>query len=154
MLVALLVAIGAAIYFVGTQAEFVGTQGAAGEPPARLAVQIDTPPPLVAAPGWPFQQLPLVAKFTIPVPRVGLVTSTALLPRVFEPVAIPRLPFPPPPGPAVPDDLSPLWLLSPLAAGAFIGGADAVVESVIPEPATLLLLSTGLLLLGLLARRG
>lgn len=119
--------------------------GAMGEGPTGISIQVDTPPkPPVAAAGWPFQQLPLVAKFGVITPRVRPIPPVA-----FTPVPIPQRPFVPQ-VPEVPSRPSP-WLLAPLAGGAFIGGRDgpAPPSEVIPEPSTVILLSTGMLLLGL-----
>lgn len=114
---------------------------------AVAPVPIDTPPPLQPAEGWPFQQLPLVAKFGMPVPEVRLVTSYRQRPFRHALVRTP-------PRQVETDDTPPLWILSPLAAGALLGSADHVTDrAVIPEPSTLLLLASGLLLIGLNARR-
>jgi hypothetical protein len=113
---------------------------------ALAPVPIDTPPPLQPAEGWPFQQLPLVAKFGTPVPEVRLVTSYRQ--RPFRHALVRR-----PTRDIETDDPPPLWLLSPLAAGALVGSADHVDRAVVPEPATLILLASGLVVIGLHARR-
>jgi hypothetical protein len=121
--------------------------------PARYVMPVDTPPPPRAAAGWPFEQLPLVAKFDVPLPQL---TAATFQPRpVFPdvqpvpvPVAAARVPS------AAPGAVSPLWLLPPLAAGAAAGSASGnQVASTIPEPATMILLSTGLAMLGVGAKR-
>jgi hypothetical protein len=107
-------------------------------------VQIDTPPPLELAAGWPFEELPLVKKFAVPIPDLALVSR----PYVFELALI----TPPPGPPAAPAlaQASPLWLLPlPVAAAGF--GRERVSVIVVSEPSPLPLLWTGLLLLGLLA---
>ncbi|HSK21277.1 MAG TPA: hypothetical protein VK912_19130 [Longimicrobiales bacterium] len=159
LLVMTLVTLGAAIFLrsmspaaAGARADMpVGLlaleDGATGEGPTGISIQVDTPPKQpVAAAGWPFQQLPLVAKFGVITPRVRPIPPIA-----FAPVPIPPRPFvPQPPVPDVPVRPSP-WLLAPLAGGAFIGGRDgpAPPPEVIPEPSTVILLSTGMLLLGI-----
>lgn len=156
LLVMLLVTLGAAIVLRGrTSADtppatgislLALEEGATGEGPTGISIQIDTPPKPVAAAGWPFQQLPLVAKFGVITPQVRPIPPIA-----YVPVPIPPRPFvPQPPVTSVPGGPSP-WLLAPLAGGAFIGGRDGPgpPTEVIPEPSTLILLSTGMLLLGL-----
>jgi hypothetical protein len=140
---------------------FFSTQSPAGEPVGAVAIDlservdavaapmaVDTPPSLVAGYGWPFHQLPLVTKFSVPAPPLARMTPVS--PPVFRQVLVPR----PPTLPGLtPERTPPLWLLTPLAVGAFIGGVDDVNTTVIPEPSTILLLSTGMLLVGLGAAR-
>lgn len=154
LLVILLVTLGAAIFLRSgspTDAQSAGRidllaleEGAIGEGATGISIQIDTPPQPVAAAGWPFQQLPMVMKFGVITPQVRPIPPIA-----FAPVPIPQRPFVPQ-VPDVPSRPSP-WLLAPLAGGAFIGGRDgpAPPSEVIPEPSTVILLSTGMLLLGI-----
>lgn len=137
----------------GAAVILLGTEGAAHEPSDAsetelfeivelpVPVHIDTIPPERT---WPFQELPLITKFAAPLPEVSLVASFP--PPIFERALVRRLPTPEP-EPAVDDDL-PLWML-PLPAAAFVVGSDQFASTtVIPEPSTLVLLSTGLLLVG------
>jgi hypothetical protein len=155
LLVILLVTLGAAIFLrsgsptntpsAGRADLLALEEGAFGEGATGISIQIDTPPQQpVAAAGWPFQQLPLVAKFGVITPRVRPIPPIA-----YAPVPIPQRPFVPQ-VPDVPSRPSP-WLLAPLAGGVFIGGRDgpAPPPEVIPEPSTVILLSTGMLLLGI-----
>jgi hypothetical protein len=143
LLVALLAIIAAAF--------FAAPQSPAAERPAPLelgpvVMPIDTPPPLQPVPGWPFEELPLVAKFALPVPQIALVSARP--PLVFE-HALRK--FPTVARPVV-ADRAPYWLL-PLPAAAFVAGRDRVAVTVVPEPTTLFLLATGLLLLAWMALR-
>jgi hypothetical protein len=142
---------------------FFSTQSPAGVPTDAVAIDlaerveaaaapmvVDTPPSLVAGYGWPFHQLPLVTKFGAPVPPMARVTPVP--PPVFRQVLVPAPPSLPG---LVPESTPPLWLLTPLAVGAFIGGVDDVTGTVVPEPSTILLLATGMLMVGIgAARRG
>ncbi len=106
-------------------------------------------PRLRAREGWPFEQLPMVAKFEPPVPHV---VAVAITPPGYIRVV-------PPLAPAVvltepqPED-PPLWLVPVGAGGIGFGGGSTTYDSgVVPEPTTLLLLSGGLALIGLKRRR-
>ena len=132
-------------------------QPAVGPPPALVLAQVtelpppmpvDTPPPMRAASGWPFAQLPHIAKFEAPAPRLSMTMQPRM--PVAQALPVPVRQFPP--AAETPGDV-PLWVLSPLAAGAFLVDADVSgAGSVVPEPATTLLLATGLLALGAKAR--
>lgn len=110
-------------------------------------LQIDTPPPARPAAGWPFQQLPLVTKLELPAPRITVPEFSPMTVAMRPPERVPV-----PSSPRLPGQVAPLWLLAPLAAGAAVGGAEGV-GSVVPEPATMVLLSTGLAMLGAARRR-
>lgn len=123
--------------------------------PVAAAFVVDTPgrtPAVpVAAKGWPFQQLPAVAKFGVPErPRAQL---TPMRPPF---VRIRTQPFPQTPREPFPVGPSPIWLATPLVLGvalADVQGPGAGPGSVVPEPASVLLLATGVALLGLKARQ-
>lgn len=137
-------------------AYYANRQPAVGPPPALALAQVtelpepmavDTPP-LRPASGWPFAQLPHIAKFEAPVPRLSMTMQPRM--PVAQALPVPVRQFPP--AAETPGDV-PLWVLSPLAAGAFLVDADVSgAGSVVPEPATTLLLATGLLALGAKAR--
>ncbi len=121
----------------------------------RHAVQVDTPPPLQQAPGWPFEALPSVDKFTSTVPAIHLANS--LTDYWHEPLLRDVTPFTQllameSSGPSA------AWALPPLAAagGLALGSRESSIThppTVVPEPSTILLLATGLLLVALIAAR-
>jgi hypothetical protein len=154
--VTFLVALGAAVFLAGARtraaADAVPAPSAAALAPPHAPpppMQVDTPPRLIQASGWPFQQLPLVTKFAIPQPRPGLV---AINPPPFHRVLLPPRPLAGPP--VAPVGPPSVWWAAPVAAGAFVGGSDATVgDAVVPEPSTWILMSMGLLLIGIQTRR-
>lgn len=145
-----------AVMLIGlaAMAYYANRPAAAGPPPALVQVTelpgpmpVDTPP-LRQASGWPFAQLPHIAKFEAPVPRLSMTMQPRM--PLAQALPVPARQFPP--AAETPGDV-PLWVLSPLAAGAFLVDADVSgAGSVVPEPATTLLLATGLLALGAKAR--
>jgi hypothetical protein len=111
----------------------------------EMAGRLDESTRLSEAPGWPFQKLPLVAKFApadsqveeVVVPIDSIIRYAPLLDSVLQPVHTPTATEP----------LAPLWVLPPLAMAALVTRADVTAVSVIPEPGTLVLLSVGIVLL-------
>ncbi|NJD09223.1 MAG: PEP-CTERM sorting domain-containing protein [Gemmatimonadetes bacterium] len=149
-LVAGMLVIAAFVTFIGTRNQAVGATAAIklDQVVPLVPMPVDSPPAPRPASGWPFKQLPLIAKFDVPVPQIVAIAVTA------RPVSISDLPArrtPPEPEEEDPG-VAPLWLL-PLAAGAGFGSASADYHSTVPEPSTLILLSAGLALTGLKARR-
>jgi hypothetical protein len=126
--------------------------GRSGPPPGGIpaAFVTDTPPrpPTVpvAAEGWPFQQLPMVAKFGVPERERARLTPMR---SPFISIRTPR--FPETPREPVPAAPSPLWLLTPLAFGVAFADVEGP-GSVVPEPSSVILLATGVALLGLKVR--
>lgn len=110
----------------------------------EMAGRLDTTRPLREAPGWPFAELPLVAKFARPDSQVEEVAALvdSMIPYV------PRIDsvLQPLPAPTPSEPFTPLWVLPPLAAAALVTKAD-VTAVVIPEPRTLILFATGVALL-------
>lgn len=105
-------------------------------------------PSLRAREGWPFEQLPMVAKFDVPVAHVVPVAITPpgyirVVPRIIPSVVL-----------AEPAGAPPLWLV-PVGAGGigFGGGSTTYDGSTAPEPTTFLLISGGLALIALKGRR-
>ncbi|HEX9108879.1 MAG TPA: PEP-CTERM sorting domain-containing protein [Longimicrobiales bacterium] len=125
-------------------------------PPETVATRIrrDLPrpkarPTLRAREGWPFEQLPMIAKLEMPVARVVPVTITPPPYITLAPATVPDSVLAAPVAP-------PLWLVPVGAGGLGFGGGSTTYDSRVPEPATLLLVSGGLALIGLrgLRRKG
>ncbi len=112
-----------------------------------------TPPPLQPAVGWPFEPLPRIAKFTRTLPEVELANTFS------DYLHSPEIRSLPVAASAAPVSRSPsvAWVLPPLAAagGLALGSRESSWggSSVVPEPGTILLLATGLLILGLIVVR-
>lgn len=104
-------------------------------------------PSLRAQEGWPFEQLPMIAKFDVPVAHV--VPSTIIARPVYIKDVPPIMASTPVEDPSAP----PLWLVPVGAGGIGFGGGSTTYSTTVPEPVTLLLLSGGLALIGLKARR-
>jgi hypothetical protein len=119
---------------------------AAGEAAPLLAEDHVVQPPvlptdtLVAGTGWPFQQLPHVAKREIPRPIAGVVS-------VSPSPSFVRVTFPPPELREIPRGAIPVLWVAPVAL-LIGGGGSAGATAAVPEPSVLLLLATGLGLIG------
>lgn len=120
--------------------------------------QVDTPPPVAQA-GWPFRELPLVLKMEPLRPRLAMMPQPPM--RTVGPLAPPQRVFPP--ASPVASTPSAAGLLAPLALGAALGGTVAggtfttpepPTPQIVPEPATMILMATGLILVwGVASRR-
>jgi hypothetical protein len=139
-------------------------------------VASDTPPPLRREEGWPFAELPLVIKSEpVPAPRVSVpFNAPAPVNDVFSQAVTGSLPRTAA-APARVTGPSPWFLLPPIAGiGIYAldgdgsdgggGGEEPPPEppppppppgppEVVPEPSSWVLLASGLLLVGLAARR-
>ncbi len=129
----------------------------AGEvPPTLPRVPESSAPEPRAAAGWPFPQLPEATKFSLPVPQVGLSFD---VPSLYREALLHFLPGSHSTA-VYPAELRP-WFLLPVAVGVLALSETVRTEEsddprdpppeVVPEPGTLLLVASGLMLLGAFA---